>query len=142
MNSNFVYYFTWSRNSSIDYKVPAVYIGEFTTQESSFDSFLKMDKFTKVIILILNGIINQYNIISIDLYIFKGIALVRSNDTLTNLGRYWPNTGPQVTLYTPGAFITPRSTNSIVLVEFEGSSCQSNSDCIVEFIDYPIIDSL
>ena len=83
-----------------------------------FDTFLKMDKFT------------------------KGIALIKSNDTLTNLGRYWPNIGPQVTLYTPSVFTTPRAKNYLVLIEFEGASCKSDSDCLTEFIDYPIIDSI
>ena len=72
----------------------------------------------------------------------QGIALVHSKNKLTNLGRYWPNLGPQVTLYTPGVFMTPSATNNLVLIEFEGSSCQTSSNCVVEFIDYPIIDSI
>ena len=28
----------------------------------------------------------------------KGLAFIRSNDTLTNLGRYWPNTGKKLYL--------------------------------------------
>ena len=65
-----------------------------------------------------------------------------SNDRISNLGRYWPNTGPQVTLYTPSPFVSKASKNSIVLVEFEGSSCQSSAECYVEFIDHPIIDNI
>lgn len=71
----------------------------------------------------------------------KGVALIRSNDTLTNLGRYWPKTGPQVTLYTPSVFTTTGSKNYLVLIEFEGTSC-NESDCSAEFIDYPIIDNI
>ena len=72
----------------------------------------------------------------------KGVALIGSDVVFTNLGRYWPQTGPQVTLYTPGAFMKPNSYNDIVMIEFEGTSCTSAVDCYVEFIDYPIIDSL
>lgn len=71
----------------------------------------------------------------------KGIALIQTVDRITNLGRYWPNEGPQVTLYTPGVF-TSTLGNIVYLIEFEGSSCDVPSNCQVEFIDYPIIDSL
>lgn len=84
----------------------------------NYDTFMRMDKFT------------------------KGVALIRSNETLTNLGRYWPKTGPQVTLYTPSVFTTLGSKNYLVLIEFEGASCTSESDCLAEFIDYPIIDNI
>ena len=71
---------------------------------------------------------------------FKGVAIVGSDDRITNLGRYWPNYGPQVTLYTPSAFIEPNYQNNVVLIEFEGSKCSNSvADCYVEFIDYPII---
>jgi beta-galactosidase len=100
-----------------DFKGPIVYIGEFKVGENH-STFLKMDKFT------------------------KGTAIVGTNNVFTNLGRYWPQKGPQVTLYTPGSFLAPYSVNQIILIEFEGSSCGSIEDCYVEFIDYPIIDSL
>ncbi|CAF0759614.1 unnamed protein product [Brachionus calyciflorus] len=96
---------------------PGVYIAEFESPNRDFDTFLKMDKFT------------------------KGVALIHSNGTLTNLGRYWPKTGPQVTLYTPSVFTTSGK-NYLVLIEFEGATCKSEADCSTEFIDYPIIDSI
>ncbi len=68
--------------------------------------------------------------------------MIRSKNKLTNLGRYWPNLGPQVTLYTPGVFTTPSATNNLILIEFEGSSCETSQNCLAEFIDYPIIDSI
>jgi beta-galactosidase len=106
------------KNSGIDFNVPAVYFGEFPVIQN-ISSFLKMDKFT------------------------KGVALIGAQGKKsTNLGRYWPATGPQVTLYTPGAFIEPNANNQIALIEFEGSSCANPIDCYVEFIDYPIIDSI
>ena len=52
------------------------------------------------------------------------------------------NNRPQVTLYTPGVFIQPDFDNYVILIEFEGSKCKNKSDCYVEFIDYPIIDSI
>lgn len=103
---------------SINFNLPAIYIAEFSIDQN-ISTFLKMDKFT------------------------KGVALIGSKtQPFTNLGRYWPNQGPQVTLYTPGAFIEPKAVNQLVLVEFEGSACANQDDCYVEFIDYPIIDSL
>ena len=69
----------------------------------------------------------------------KGIVLLDSKDTLTNLGRYWPKIGPQVTLYTPGVFTSTNYFNYITLIELEGSTCTSSDDCYVEFIDKPII---
>jgi hypothetical protein len=103
--------------SNINYRAPAVYVGNFKAEGTQFDTFLKMEKFT------------------------KGIALIQTEDKITNLGRYWPNEGPQVTLYTPGVF-TSTLGNIVYLIEFEGSSCDVPSNCQIEFIDYPIIDSL
>ncbi len=105
------------KRGDVDFKSPAIYFGDLYVKENH-SSFLKLDKFT------------------------KGIVLVGSDVVFTNLGRYWPKTGPQVTLYTPGAFLKPNSHNDIIIIEFEGSDCKSQDDCYVEFIDYPIIDSL
>lgn len=44
----------------------------------------------------------------------KGIAFVNG----FNLGRYWPSTGPQVTLYVPKEILTS-GTNKIVLIELQ-----------------------
>lgn len=99
------------------YKLPSVYIGEFYVNNSD-STFLKMNSFT------------------------KGIAIVGSGDKFTNVGKYWPHMGPQVTLYTPGAFLRPNSYNQIILIEFESSLCDDTIQCFVEFIDYPIIDNL
>jgi hypothetical protein len=104
--------------SSIDFKVPAVYFGDFDSIDQDADTFLSMDKFT------------------------KGFALIKSNDRVSNLGRYWPNTGPQVTLYTPSPFVSKSSRNTVVLVEFEGSACRLASNCYVEFMDKPKLDSI
>jgi hypothetical protein len=102
----------------LDYSAPAIYLGDFMATNTISDTFLKMDQFS------------------------KGIGFIRTNTTLTNLGRYWPHTGPQVTLYVPGVFITPSVKNTIVLIEFEGSSCANTQNCYVELLDQPILNGL
>ena len=37
--------------SGIDYSIPAIYVGIFESDDGDFDTFLKMDKFTKVVFL-------------------------------------------------------------------------------------------
>lgn len=69
------------------------------------------------------------------------MAFIDNGNVFTNLGRYWPAAGPQITLYTPGVFFSTNNTNLIYVVDFEGSKC-TYDDCYVEFIDYPIIDNL
>ena len=102
----------------IDYNAPAVYFGMVTAKASLPDTFLKNSQFT------------------------KGVALLASSSKLTNLGRYWPNVGPQVTLYTPGVFMEPAYQHAVTLIEFEGSKCKNQANCYIEFLDYPIIDSI
>ncbi|XP_040066922.1 beta-galactosidase-1-like protein [Ixodes scapularis] len=47
-----------------------------------------------------------------------GVAFING----INLGRYWPKTGPQVTLYLPGAFMLPYpEVNRLFLLEMEGA---------------------
>lgn len=58
----------------------------------------------------------------------KGIVWV--NDFC--LGRYWPEVGPQVTLYVPGAILELGS-NSILVLELEVSPCQGTLECSVKF---------
>lgn len=58
------------------------------------------------------------------------------------LGRYWPNNGPQITLYVPGVWINayPQS-NELVFVELEPTSCLNDGKCTIKFDDIPQIDS-
>lgn len=44
----------------------------------------------------------------------KGIAYVNGH----NLGRYWPGTGPQVTLYIPAIFLK-KGENELIILELE-----------------------
>jgi hypothetical protein len=65
--------------------------------------------------------------------------MIDNGTVLTNLGRYWPQIGPQITLYSPGVFFSTTQKNNIYIVDFEGSICTSIDDCYIEFINYPII---
>ncbi|KAI8435055.1 hypothetical protein MSG28_003470 [Choristoneura fumiferana] len=54
-----------------------------------------------------------------------------------NLGRYWPGTGPQVTLYLPGCWLLPPPTqNHLQILELE----EAPTSLTLNSIDYPILD--
>ncbi|XP_070565060.1 LOW QUALITY PROTEIN: beta-galactosidase-like [Ptychodera flava] len=64
-----------------------------------------------------------------------------------NLGRYWPDIGPQLTLYVP-ASVLQSGDNNVVLFELENAPCigfhgnaVTNGDCQIDFIDRPIINA-
>ncbi|XP_075527755.1 beta-galactosidase-like [Dermacentor variabilis] len=64
----------------------------------------------------------------------KGVAFVNG----INLGRYWPVTGPQITLYVPGPFLKPHpEENSVMLFETQGAPPR---DRTVRFIDKPRVN--
>ncbi|KAI1298012.1 Beta-galactosidase [Halotydeus destructor] len=86
---------------------PAVYGGSFEIPADSkeLDTFLRLDGWG------------------------KGVAFING----MNIGRYWPDEGPQVTLYVPHVWLRPDSTNFIYLFETERSPCHSTSDCVVSF---------
>ncbi|KAK8753118.1 hypothetical protein OTU49_002622 [Cherax quadricarinatus] len=66
----------------------------------------------------------------------KGVAWV--NDLC--LGRYWPEVGPQVTLYVPRVVLR-QGTNTITLLELEKSPCTtSKSACRVSLVDTHQVD--
>ncbi|KAL8573278.1 hypothetical protein ACOMHN_006689 [Nucella lapillus] len=68
----------------------------------------------------------------------KGQAFV--NDF--NLGRYWPEEGPQVTLYVPAPAFKSGGSNHLFMLELEHSPCSANNAtlCTVSFTDVPIIN--
>uniref|UniRef100_A0A0M3IL12 Beta-galactosidase n=1 Tax=Ascaris lumbricoides TaxID=6252 RepID=A0A0M3IL12_ASCLU len=55
-----------------------------------------------------------------------------------NVGRYWPNVGPQVTLYVPSPIIRKR--NTVMIIELIGASKCTSPKCAIEFIDHPIFN--
>ncbi|CAG0887731.1 unnamed protein product [Darwinula stevensoni] len=64
----------------------------------------------------------------------RGIAWVNG----FNLGRYWPVMGPQLTLYVPKSAFRPL--NEVILFELEGSPCEQDGKCKVQFVDSPILN--
>lgn len=57
-----------------------------------------------------------------------------------NLGRYWPNLGPQVRLFVPKFFLK-KGKNSIALIELEKNPCENSNNCYISFRDTPLINS-
>ncbi|CAG0887732.1 unnamed protein product [Darwinula stevensoni] len=92
----------------------AFYYGTFplpsTLKKEPQDSFLQFDGWT------------------------RGIAWVNG----FNLGRYWPVMGPQLTLYVPKSALRPL--NEVILFELEGSPCEQDDECKVQFVDSPILN--
>ncbi|XP_025410669.1 beta-galactosidase-like [Sipha flava] len=61
----------------------------------------------------------------------KGIAFINN----INIGRYWPQVGPQITLYVPAPYLVS-GLNTIVMVEFE----RAPEDFTVKLVDKPRLD--
>ncbi|CAH2086527.1 unnamed protein product [Euphydryas editha] len=63
----------------------------------------------------------------------KGYIFVNGH----NLGRYWPNVGPQVTLYLPGVWLKPApAQNTIKILELQ----ETPKNPTLSFLDYPILN--
>ncbi|KAL1444998.1 hypothetical protein MTO96_045264 [Rhipicephalus appendiculatus] len=64
----------------------------------------------------------------------KGFAFING----FNLGRYWPVSGPQVTLYLPGVYLRPHpEENQLLLFETE----EAPTNRTVMLVDKPILDA-
>ncbi|XP_058496368.1 beta-galactosidase-like [Solea solea] len=57
-----------------------------------------------------------------------------------NLGRYWPDRGPQVTLFVPAHLLSTAAPNNVTVLELENAPCSSGL-CTIEFTDTPIINA-
>ena len=75
----------------------------------------------------------------------KGVAFVNG----FNLGRYWPDMGPQVTLYLPAPLLTQNCSNTNVLIIFEQerppegcllTGAAAAAKCHVKFVKEPKIN--
>lgn len=63
-------------------------------------------------------------------FFHQGVAFVNG----INVGRYWPVTGPQVTLYVPATYLIPSpGVNTIIMFELEGAP----QDLAIALIDQP-----
>lgn len=63
----------------------------------------------------------------------KGVLFV--NDF--NLGRYWPGTGPQVTLYVPGCYLRPYpQVNNVTMFEL----AHAPSNLLIRFVTEPLLN--
>jgi len=63
----------------------------------------------------------------------KGVAFLNGY----NLGRYWPQVGPQVTLYAPAVYFKPYpESNTLTVLELEESPCGASclSRCVAKFV--------
>uniref|UniRef100_A0A0P4VXC2 Uncharacterized protein n=1 Tax=Scylla olivacea TaxID=85551 RepID=A0A0P4VXC2_SCYOL len=65
----------------------------------------------------------------------KGVAWVNR----FCLGRYWPEVGPQITLYVPWS-ILKRGQNELLLLELESAPCSSSLPCTATLQDKHVLD--
>lgn len=92
--------------SSQQYK-PRLFRGEFVLNQEPKDTLIDTSGWTKGLIVI--------------------------NDRV--LGKYWPVTGPQRTLYVPGVWLKKApEKNTIIVLEQEADSCSSRN-CSIQFTD-------
>ncbi|KAI2809669.1 Beta-galactosidase-1-like protein [Blomia tropicalis] len=106
-------------NSVGSLHIPSFYVGSFVLPENGTN--FPLDSFLRV-----NGW-------------WKGVAFLNGH----NLGRYWPNVGPQVTLYAPSVYFLPYpQVNKIVLFELEHSPCNNldGESCFIQFVDKHVIN--
>ena len=58
-----------------------------------------------------------------------------------NIGRYWPDVGPQVTLYVPASILNSgKAVTEVVLLELDNAPCEDSKDCFVDFVGTPEIN--
>ncbi len=95
-------------------KLPSFWSGQFTISDDPKDTFLSLLGWS------------------------KGVAFING----FNLGRYWPQQGPQQTLYVPRT-VVKQGENKFVLLELEGSpsGClEDEKKCLVELVQEPKLD--
>nr|KAF6474217.1 galactosidase beta 1 [Rousettus aegyptiacus] len=104
-------------HSSSNYTLPAFYVGNFSIPSEipdlPQDTFIKFPGWTKGQVWI-NGF---------------------------NLGRYWPERGPQMTLFVPQHILVTSAPNTVIVLELERAPCSDDCPklCTVEFVDKPVI---
>ncbi|KAK7153894.1 hypothetical protein R3I94_007300 [Phoxinus phoxinus] len=88
---------------------PMIYSGTLKPIGLAWDTFVKLNGWTKGQVWV-NGV---------------------------NLGRYWPQKGPQLTLYVPGPFLSATQPNNITVLELE----RAPSHCRILFMDRPQLNN-
>ncbi|KAI1304877.1 Beta-galactosidase [Halotydeus destructor] len=93
---------------------PAIYAGSFVIPEGcqGLDTFLRLDGWG------------------------KGVAFING----INIGRYWPDEGPQVTLYVPHVWLHHNSSNYIYLFETERAPCEDQDTCFTSFRNVHVLN--
>lgn len=94
---------------------PAIYMGSFEIPHGTEpgDSFLRLDGWG------------------------KGVAFLNGH----NLGRYWPQEGPQVTLYAPSSWFLGEELNYVALFETDYAPCMNSSmNCAVNWVVNHVIN--
>lgn len=58
-----------------------------------------------------------------------------------NVGRYWPDAGPQETLFVPASILTIGQGGSrVVLLELDDAPCDILVSCFIESVSVPILN--
>lgn len=70
----------------------------------------------------------------------KGVLFINA----FNVGRYWPNEGPQKTLYVPATILKGNcQQNKVVIFEQDKADCykkKGKTNCTIEFVTEPVIN--
>lgn len=108
---------------------PVFYTGTLQPNGIAWDTFLKLNDWTKVVLSKAIYLI-EMSVLNISLF-YQGQVWING----INLGRYWPSRGPQQTLYVPGPLLSATKPNNITVLELEGAPAHLR----VLFIDRPLL---
>lgn len=123
---------------------PTFYMGTLQPNGLSWDTFLKLREWTKVIYLtfgtstskrwlFLKRRIKRNNCFASFPFLYQGQVWING----VNLGRYWPARGPQQTLYVPGPLLSTSQPNNITVLELERAPAHLR----VLFMDRPHLNA-
>lgn len=117
-------------HSNVNMKLgPVLFHGEFNiSEERIFDTYLNPNGWGKVFRIRFHKFVSF-----IRFFYSQGLVFING----FNLGRYWPLSGPQITLYVPKE-VLKQGKNQITLLELQKFSKQLT----VEFTDKPNLDGI
>jgi hypothetical protein len=98
----------------IDFGKPKLYRSEFVLKETAADTLLDPTDWG------------------------KGVVFINGH----NIGRYWPASGPQITLFVPGVWLNeaPKN-NTLIIINFENDPCIGRNGCEIGFTDKHILNA-